>query len=109
AGAVTLGILDAEFDGVDLRDCGIQAPAICAVIPTLADFLDDTGLDPYDVPSRRGELKFVHVTAAPSGDLMIRFVVRSQFGLEVITARQDRLLAALPQATVVSVNLLPEH
>ncbi|MBR7503485.1 hypothetical protein KCW65_25735, partial [Mycobacterium tuberculosis] len=40
---------------------------------------------------------------------MIRFVVRSQFGLEVITARQDRLLAALPQATVVSVNLLPEH
>lgn len=109
AGAVTLGILDAEFDGVDLRDCGIQAPAIRAVIPTLADFLDDTGLDPYDVPTRRGELKFVHVTAAPSGDLMIRFVVRSQFGLEVITARQDRLLAALPQATVVSVNLLPEH
>ncbi|MFF8894863.1 methyltransferase domain-containing protein [Brevibacterium casei] len=109
AGAVTLGILDAEFDGVDLRDCGIQAPEIRAVIPVLADFLDDTGLDPYDVSARRGELKFVHVTAAPSGDLMVRFVVRSQFGLEVITARQDRLLAALPHATVVSVNLLPEH
>ena len=109
AGAVTLGILDAEFDGVDLRDCGIQEPSIRAVIPVLADFLDDTELDPYDVTARRGELKFVHVTAAPSGDLMIRFVVRSQFGLEVITARRDRLLAGLPQATVVSVNLLPEH
>ncbi|GAA0035055.1 23S rRNA (uracil(747)-C(5))-methyltransferase RlmC [Brevibacterium metallidurans] len=109
AGAVTLGILDHEFHGVDLRECGIQAPSIRAVIPALADFLDATGLDPYDVSARRGELKFVHVTAAPSGGLMVRFVVRSQFGLEVITARRDALLAAIPQASVVSVNLLPEH
>jgi 23S rRNA (uracil747-C5)-methyltransferase len=28
AGHVTLGILDQEFHGVDLRECGIQAPAI---------------------------------------------------------------------------------
>lgn len=109
AGAVTLGILDQELHGVDLRECGIQAPAIRAVIPALSDFLDATGLDPYDVSARRGELKFVHVTAAPSGELMVRFVVRSQFGLEVITARRDALLATIPQASVVSVNLLPEH
>lgn len=109
AGAVTLGILDGDFHGVDLRDCGIQVPTIRAVIPLLADFLDATGLDPYDVSARRGELKFVHVTAAPSGELMVRFVVRSQFGLEVIASRTAALREAIPQATVVSVNLLPEH
>ena len=106
---VTLGILDQEFHGVDLRDCGIQAPAIRAVIPVLADFLDGTGLEPYDVSARRGELKFVHVTAAPSGDLMIRFVVRTQHGLDVLRSRKGPLFELIPAASVVSVNLLPEH
>ena len=106
---VTLGILDQEFHGVDLRDCGIQAPAIRAVIPVLADFLDGTGLEPYDVAARRGELKFVHVTAAPSGELMIRFVVRTQHGLDVLRSRKGPLFELIPAASVVSVNLLPEH
>lgn len=109
AGHVTLGILDQEFHGVDLRECGVQAPAIRAVIPVLADFLDATGLEPYDVSARRGELKFVHVTAAPSGELMIRFVVRTQHGLDVLRSRRAGLLELAPEASVVSVNLLPEH
>ncbi|WGP06586.1 methyltransferase domain-containing protein [Bacillus subtilis] len=106
---VTLGILYQEFHGVDLRDCGIQAPAIRAVIPVLADFLDGTGLEPYDVSARRGELKFVHVTAAPSGELMIRFVVRTQHGLDVLRSRKESFFELVPDASVVSVNLLPEH
>ncbi|TNM53609.1 methyltransferase [Brevibacterium sediminis] len=106
---ITLGILDQEFHGVDLRDCGIQAPAIRTVIPVLADFLDGTGLEPYDVSARRGELKFVHVTAAPSGELMIRFVVRTQHGLDVLRSRKGPLSELVPDASVVSVNLLPEH
>ena len=109
AGHVTLGILDQEFHGVDLRECGIQAAAIRTVIPVLAGFLDATGLEPYSVSARRGELKFVHVTAAPSGDLMIRFVVRTQHGLDVLRSRRARLLELVPEARVVSVNLLPEH
>ena len=109
AGHVTLGILDQEFHGVDLRECGIQAAAIRTVIPVLAGFLDATGLEPYSVSARRGELKFVHVTAAPSGDLMIRFVVRTQHGLDVLRSRRARLLELVPEAQVVSVNLLPEH
>ena len=109
AGRVTLGILDQEFHGVDLRECGIQAPMIRSAIPVLAGFLDATGLEPYDVSARRGELKFVHVTAAPSGELMIRFVVRTQHGLDVVRSRRTRLLELMPAAAVVSVNLLPEH
>ncbi|GAA1855330.1 methyltransferase domain-containing protein [Brevibacterium marinum] len=109
AGGVTLGILDQDFHGVDLRECGIQAPQIRAVIPVIAGFLDASGLEPYDVRARRGELKFVHITAAPSGDLMIRFVVRTQHGLDVLRSRRDAFIGLVPRATVVSVNLLPEH
>lgn len=109
AGSVTLGILDQDFHGVDLRECGIQSAQIRAAIPIIGQYLNDSGLEPYDVAARRGELKFVHITAAPSGDLMIRFVVRSQHGLDVLRSRRDQLIALVPTAAVISVNLLPEH
>lgn len=112
-GDVTLGILGPDGSGVDLRDCAIQAPEIAAVIPAVASFLESTGLAPYDVPARRGELKFVHITAAPAvagvSDLMLRFVGRTQLTLDVIRARLETLRAAVPNAVVISVNLLPEH
>lgn len=109
SGDVSLGILDARGEGVDLTDCLIHEEAIHLVIPVLAGFLNRTGLEPYSVPRRRGELKYVHVTASPAGALMIRFVVRSEAALEVISARATELRQAIPQASVVSVNLLPEH
>ena len=114
AGAVTLGIQGPDGRGVDLRECAIQAPEIAAVIPAIASFLDSTGLAPYDVPARRGELKFVHVTVAPPGEdgvapLMLRIVGRTQHTLDVVRARLDSLRAAVPHAVVISVNLLPEH
>ena len=106
---VSLGILGPDGRGVDLRECAIQSPEIAAVIPTLAAFLERTGLPPYDVPGRRGEVKFVHVTSAPDGALMLRFVVRSERALEVLRGRLDELRRLVPQAEVISVNLLPEH
>ncbi|WP_440311681.1 methyltransferase domain-containing protein [Leucobacter chromiireducens] len=109
AGKVTLGILGRDGEGVDLRDCLIQEPVIRAVIPRLAEFLNATGLPPYSVPQRRGELKYVHVTAAPAGRLMLRFVVRTEEGLTRIRKRLSELRAAIPEADVISVNLLPEH
>lgn len=109
AGDVTLGILGPDGHGVDLRDCLIQEPGIRAAIPALAAFVESTGLVPYDVPKRRGELKFVHVTVAPTGELMLRFVVRTEHGLNVLRRALSELRAALPNATVISVNLLPEH
>lgn len=108
-GRVTLGILGPDGRGVDLRECAIQSPGIAAVIPALASLLERTGLPPYDVPARRGELKFVHVTEAPGGELMLRFVVRSERALDAVRARLAELRRAVPRAAVVSVNLLPEH
>jgi len=109
AGGITLGILGPDGRGVDLRECAIQAPEIAAVIPTLAAFIERSGLAPYDVPARRGELKFVHVTVSPDAELMLRFVTRTAEGLTVIRSRIDELRRAIPHAAVISVNLLPEH
>lgn len=109
AGDVTLGILDGAGEGVDLTDCLIHEPGIRAVIPVVARFLNETRLEPYSVPRRAGELKYVHITVSPAGELMVRFVVRSGLALDVLRSRTAETRALLPQAAVISVNILPEH
>ncbi|MFB9378188.1 23S rRNA (uracil(747)-C(5))-methyltransferase RlmC [Kineococcus gynurae] len=107
--APTLGILDEHRAGVDLRGCGVIADAPSATLPAVAGFVTRCGLVPYDVRTRQGELKYVHVTGSPSGELMVRFVLRSRNQLGVLRRHLPALLGELPALRVVSVNLLPEH
>ncbi len=108
-GAVTVGILDGERRGVDLRHCGLHEPALREVLPTLAALVDELGLEPYDVPHRRGELKHLLLTVSPDGQLMLRFVLRSRRQLDVVRGAVPQLLTRLAGLRVVSVNVHPEH
>jgi len=105
----TIGILDHRQRGVDIRHCGICTPGIQRALPVLADFVTSAGLIPYDVVARRGELKYVLVTESPDGELMVRFVLRSEGQLARLRSRLGDLLLALPTVVVVTANLLPEH
>ncbi len=104
-----LGILAPDGTGVDLQDCALHTPGLQAVLPVLAEFVTLASLTPYDVAARRGELKYVLVTEAPDGGLMVRFVLRSQEPLARIRKHLPWLLEELPGDPVVSVNLQPEH
>ncbi len=106
--APVLGIL-AEGGGVDLTDCPLYPPALQASFPALAAFVTRARLVPYDVRTRRGELKYVLVTLSPDGDLMARFVLRSTESVPRVRKHLPALLDALPSLRVVSVNLHPEH
>lgn len=107
---VTLGILDERGRGIDLTECPLYPAALARAFEPLRTFLNDSGVEPYDVPGRRGELKHVIVTVAePEGALMLRFVLRSRAWLERLDKELPRLLAALPRVSLVSVNLQPEH
>ena len=108
-GAVTLGILDGTGRGTDLRDCGLYEPGLHELIPRLADLVDDLRLEPYDVPSRRGELKHLIVTHSPAGAVMLRFVLRSQKQLALLRSRLAVIRERVPEAVALSVNLQPDH
>ncbi|MFK4482005.1 23S rRNA (uracil(747)-C(5))-methyltransferase RlmC [Curtobacterium sp. AB7] len=105
----TVGILDHRQRGVDLRHCGICTPGIRHALPLLAEFVQTAGLIPYDVAARRGELKYVLVTESPDGELMVRFVLRSEGQVARIRQYLDVLRDALPNVVVVTANLLAEH
>lgn len=115
--APTLGILappgsaaaQAGEVGIDLRDCALHTPGLVAAMDALAEFIDRAGLAPYDLITRRGELKHVIATESPDGELMVRFVLRSQEPVARIRKHLPWLRSALPATVVVSVNLQPEH
>ncbi|MFB2554634.1 23S rRNA (uracil(747)-C(5))-methyltransferase RlmC [Herbiconiux liangxiaofengii] len=105
----TLGILDGAQRGVDLTGCPLPLDGIRDAMPALAAFVTRARLQPYSVPERRGELKYVLVTESPDGELMLRFVLRSDEGVHRIRRELAWLQRQLPAAVVVSVNLQPEH
>ncbi|TDE92579.1 23S rRNA (uracil(747)-C(5))-methyltransferase RlmC [Occultella glacieicola] len=107
--APTLGILDRAGHGVDLSDCGLYPPELSATFAPLAAFITRAGLEPYDVPGRRGQLKYVIVTVSPDGELMVRFVVRTAEVLGRIRAGLGWLREQLPSLAVLSANIHPEH
>lgn len=108
--APVLGILDAQGRGVDLSDCPLYPPALQASFAPLAQFIIRARIAPYDLAARRGELKYLLLTLAEhSGELMLRFVLRSQEPLARIRKFLPELQAGLPQLVVISANLQPEH
>ena len=111
--APTLGILDRDRRGVDLRRCGLHTAGLRAALPVLAEFVARAGLTPYDVPSRRGELKHVIATEAPDGGLMVRWVLRTTEAEPRIRKHlawlRERLDGLGTPLVVASVNLQPEH
>lgn len=109
AEAPSLGILDPSQHGIDLTGCVILKPELRAAFPSIKTFITQAHLTPYDVPNRRGELKHVLLTQSADGAMMLRFVLRSTEPLGRIRKHLPSLLAELPQLSVVSVNLLPQH
>ncbi len=107
--APVLGILDRDAVGIDLADCGLYPSALASAFEPLARFVTLAALTPYDVPSRRGELKHLLVTVAPDRDLMVRFVLRSTESLSRIRKHLPTLQEWLPGLRVASVNLQPAH
>ena len=105
----TIGILDAEGHGVDLRHCGVCDPVLRESFPVIERFIRQLGLIPYDVPRRKGELKHVIITLSPAGELMVRWVLRTKKHFVALRDSLPLFLKALPAAKVVSVNFLPEH
>lgn len=107
--APTLGILDTTQQGVDLTACGILETGLRDTFAPIKAFITAARIPPYDIPTRRGELKNVLITQSATGELMVRFVLRSTEALSRMGKHLPGLLAALPQISVVTANLLPEH
>jgi len=103
-----LGLINPQGDSVDLSDCLLYPIALQAAFEPIRHWITHLKLMPYDVQQRSGELKFVLVTLSEqTGELMVRFVLRSKAMLNALQQALPSLQAALPSLRVMSVNIQP--
>ncbi len=87
--------------------CPLYSKNLQGSLIKIQSWLRELGIRGYDIRYRKGELKFVIVSENSSGELMVRFILRSHG----IIARLRRGLSELelPQLAVASVNIQPKH
>jgi 23S rRNA (uracil747-C5)-methyltransferase len=107
-GSIKLGIPNPDHQVVGLTNCGLYEAGLATALPVLNTFVDQVGLTPYDISRRSGEFKYLLVTHSPSGELMVRFVLRSEGQAERLRTALPDLCSALPQLRVATINYLPE-
>lgn len=106
--APVLGILNAD-EQVDLTACQLYPTGFQQAFALLIDFIRLVGLEPYQLDSRRGELKFILLSYSELDGWLLRFVLRSQHHLAAIRKHLPALQQQWPTLKVVTVNLQPEH
>jgi len=104
-----LGIVNDKNEAVDLADCPLYPKAFAKVFAVAKAFIQRANLTPYDIASRRGELKYLLVNQSLySGRFMLRFVLRSKNCLASMQKHLPWLQVQLPELEVCSVNLQPK-
>lgn len=105
-----LGIMSAAGQPLDLCGCPLYPSSFAPVFHLLKSFIGRAGLTPYDVARRRGELKFLLLTASDfDGGMMLRFVLRSPTKLAQLRTALPWLQSQMPLLKVISVNIQPVH
>ena len=92
-------------EGVDLADCPLYPALVTDVLESARALIRRAQVPPYNLDKRRGEIKYVLVTASPT-EAMVRLVLRSTAALDRI---REHLALLDPRVSVVSANIHPEH
>ncbi|CBJ80047.1 putative tRNA (uracil-5-)-methyltransferase with S-adenosyl-L-methionine-dependent methyltransferase domain [Xenorhabdus bovienii str. Jollieti] len=105
-----LGMLHRDGRTVDLCDCPLYPQYFQLVFESIKIFIAKAGLVPYNVARKKGELKYILLTESrASGEMMLRFVLRSETKLAQLEHALPWLQEQLPQLTVISANIQPTH
>jgi 23S rRNA (uracil747-C5)-methyltransferase len=102
-----LGIIE-DQQAIDLTACGLYPAEFQQAFSHIRDFIRQAKLQPYDVETRKGELKYVLLTSNGAGWLL-RFVMRSQNHIAAIKKYLGQWQQQWPELEVCSVNIQSEH
>ncbi len=93
-----------------LEACPLHASAINNILVVLKQQIETYSILPYDLASKKGELKYVLITYSESmNELLIRFVLRSKESLDRLRKLVVELIKQCPLVKVVTANIQPTH
>ncbi|ELV7515907.1 23S rRNA (uracil(747)-C(5))-methyltransferase RlmC [Photobacterium damselae] len=105
-----VAVVDEDNKPISLRACPLYPQDMQDLLAALEQWIRTSGIPPYNVNKKKGELKFILLTRShKAGEFMVRFVLRSHNAMPRIEANLERLMTAFPAIKVVSVNIQPVH
>lgn len=94
--------------GRELMNCLLHVKEINDALPYVQEFIRLANLTPYEVSSRKGELKgIILFHSEETGEMYLRFVLRSKESIDRIRKHKDFLLIKLPNLKSITVNIQP--
>ena len=94
--------------GRKILECPIHHPRLNEVIQALPEFISQFNLIPYQIESRKGELKGLILFYSPLSDQMyLRFILRSKECVSRIQKLLPSLQKIFPFLTCVTANIQP--
>lgn len=105
-----LGIINEKDQPIPLTDCPLYPPHFNGIFEIIKDFIGRAGLVPYNIAKQKGELKYILLTESTyNQELMLRFVLRSEKKLPLITRELSGLQEKIPNLRVITANIQPMH
>lgn len=107
------GITGSDGTHKELESCVLHAEGINELLPALKKILNQYQISPYDLKTKKGELKYLLIsksaTMTSEDGFLLRFVLRSKESLDRLRkASAEMLLLPFP-IKVVTANIQPEH
>jgi 23S rRNA (uracil747-C5)-methyltransferase len=109
---ITFGLTNAQGLHQELEHCPLHAQGINELLPMLRNALVKCKIVPYDIKTKKGELKFVLITRSDessAGEFLIRFVLRSKESLDRFRKAASELTELANKIKVVTANIQPVH
>ncbi len=106
--APVIGLVDRSFAGTELLDCPLHFPELNQLAAFVKGLVKPYQLTPYDIKTRRGELKGLILKANDdASQVLLRFVLRSTDAVGRLRKAVPEIQAAHPFVTVISANIQP--
>jgi 23S rRNA (uracil747-C5)-methyltransferase len=94
--------------GRELTECDLHVKKINAILPLIKEFITLAQLRPYEISSRKGELKGIILFHSEcSGETYLRFILRSKESIDRIKKHHALLLSEINHLRCISVNIQP--
>lgn len=96
--------------GRELMECPLHIKEINLALPSIRNFITQANLIPYNISSRKGELKgLILFHSDATNEMYLRFVLRSKESIDRIRKHAQILLSEIPYLKSISVNIQPIH
>lgn len=104
------GFYDSQLNFKTLEECPLHMVGINELLADLKTRLKKYHIIPYDLHSKKGELKYLIISKSlENQEILVRFVVRSKESLDRLKKLAQEWILTSQEVKVVSLNIQPEH